>query len=193
MLGCDPLTARRGVIRHAKEWTATSPTEPAALGYCGARSTFARVVPYDHRPAAGTIETGADMRRVLISLALTGSLLSVAAPTVLGHECFIASRSAAGDAGALHSGRWQRLGLADIFGFINTVVGGPALTADQITWAVNAAVAQGLPADGWVVRGDKTIGEGSSNPNLADGKGLDHLADAYGNQIVGIYFQALSH
>jgi len=133
------------------------------------------------------------MRRVLLSLALAGSLSAVAAPAVFAHECVIASRSAQGDAGALHSANWMRLSLSDIFGFINEDVGGPALTSDQITWAVNEAVAEGLPADGWVTRADKTIGEGSSNPNLADGKGLDHLADSVGPQIAGIYFQALTH
>jgi hypothetical protein len=133
------------------------------------------------------------MRRVLLSLALAGSISAVAAPAVFAHECVIASRSAQGDAGALHSANWMRLSLSDIFGFINEDVGGPALTSDQITWAVNEAVAEGLPADGWVTRADKTIGEGSSNPNLADGKGLDHLADSVGPQIAGIYFQALTH
>jgi hypothetical protein len=133
------------------------------------------------------------MRRVLLGLALAGSLSMVAAPIVSAHECTIASRSAQGDAGALHSSTWVRLGLADVFGFINTIVGGPALTPGQITWAVNEAIAQGLPADGWVVRSDKTIGENSSNPNLANGKGLDHLADSVGGQIVGIYFAALGH
>ena len=49
------------------------------------------------------------------------------------------------------------------------------------------AVAAGLPADGWVIRTDKTIGEGSNNPNLANGKGLDHLVDSVGGTIVGIY------
>jgi hypothetical protein len=133
------------------------------------------------------------MRRVLFSLALAGSISMVAAPAVFAHECTIASRSAQGDAGALHSANWMRLTLADIFGFINGEVGGPALSPDQITWAVNEAIAEGLPADGWVTRADKTIGEGSANPNLADGKGLDHLADSVGAQIVGIYFQALGH
>src|SRR5215207_1856272 len=131
------------------------------------------------------------MRRFVVSLALAGSLLGIAAPTVLGHECFIATRSAQGDVGADHSERWGRLTLADIFGFIHEVVGGAPLTPAQASWAVSTAVAQGLPADGWLVRMDKTVGEGSNNPNLTDGKGLDHLADAYGAQIVGIYFQAL--
>jgi hypothetical protein len=132
------------------------------------------------------------MRHVLLSLALAGSISVVAAPSVFAHECVIASRSAQGDAGALNSANWMRLSLADVFGFINQEVGGPALTADQITWAVNEAVAEGLPADGWVIRSDKTIGEGSANPNLADGKGLDHLADSAGPQIAAIYFKALA-
>ncbi len=136
---------------------------------------------------------GNHMRRRLASLALAGALLTVAAPAALGHECYIANRSIAGDAGALHSGVWARLTLADIFGFINGFVGGAALSPSQVTWAVNAAVAAGLPADGWVVRSDKVIGEGSANPNLANGRGLDHLADSFGPQLIGIYFAALSH
>lgn len=133
------------------------------------------------------------MRRLFLSLVLAGSLAAVAAPAVFAHECTIASRSAQGDAGALHSAQWTRLTLADVFGFINQVVGGPALTPSQTDWAIAEAIHEGLPADGWVIRSDKTIGEGSSNPNLANGKGLDHLADSVGPQIAGIYFQALGH
>lgn len=133
------------------------------------------------------------MRRLMLSLALAASISAVAAPAVFAHECVIASRSAQGDTGAQHSDNWTTLGLADVFGFIHTVVGGQPLTADQIAWAVDEAIAQGLPAGGWVTRTDKTIGEGSKNPNLADGKGLDHLADSVGPQIVGIYFAALGH
>lgn len=133
------------------------------------------------------------MRRVIVSFALAGTMLGIGAPVVLGHECYIANRSAQGDAGALNSSRWARLSLEDIFSFVNQFVGGPALTPGQITWAVNEAIAEGLPADGWVVRSDKVIGEGSNNPNLANGKGLDHLGDTFGPQLVGIYFQALGH
>ena len=129
------------------------------------------------------------MRRLALSLVLAGGLLAVAAPAVLGHECTIASRSAQGDDGALHSSRWFRLGLADVFGFIHTVVPGNArpLTEDEIAVAVEMAIDAGLPADGWVIRSDKTIGEGSGNKNLGDGKGLDHLAQSVGEQVVGIY------
>ncbi len=133
------------------------------------------------------------VRRTIAAGVLAITVLGGTASVALGHECFIASRSAQGDAGALHSHVWQRDTLADIFGFINGIVGRPALSPAQIEWAVAKAVSEGLPVDGWVVRGDKTIGEGSSNPNLANGKGVDHLADVYGNQIVGIYFAALAH
>src|ERR1041384_4752264 len=109
------------------------------------------------------------MRRLFVSLALAASVAAVAAPAAFAHECTIASRSAQGDAGAQHSANWGALSLADVFGFISGEVGGPALSPDQTTWAINEAVAEGLPADGWVIRTDKTIGEGSSNPNLANG------------------------
>ena len=133
------------------------------------------------------------MRRVLAGLVLSGAILTAAAPAALGHECYIVNRSDMGNAGALHSSRWVQLDLATIFGFINEEVGGDPLSASQIDWAVDEAVSEGLPRDGWVTRSDKTIGEGSKNPNLANGKGLDHLADVYGEQIGGIYFAALGH
>ena len=128
------------------------------------------------------------MRRLALSLVLAAGLVAVAAPTVLGHECTIASRSAQGDAGSLHSSRWFRLTLQEVFGFIGGELGGRDLTAAEIDQAVGMAIDAGLPADGWVIRSDKTIGEGSSNPNLANGKGLDHLIDSAGPTIAGIYF-----
>ena len=133
------------------------------------------------------------MRGLLAGLVLSGSLLVVAVPTAAAHECFIVNRSQQGTVAADNSGRWEMLSLRAIFGFIHLPLGGPALTPAQIEWAVGEAANQGMPADGWLIRSDKTIGEGSSNPNLADGNGVDHLIDAWGAQIVGIYFQALGH
>ena len=133
------------------------------------------------------------LRRGLAASLLAGTMLIGTAGVALGHECVISSRSAQGDAGALHSGRWFRLNLADVYGFIHFDVGGPALTAAQIEWAVAESIDQGLPADGWVIRSDKTIGDGSRNKNLANGKGLDHLIDMVGEQVVGIYRAALQH
>ena len=131
------------------------------------------------------------MRRIGLSIVLAGSLLAVTAGVAAAHECVIASRSAQGDSGALHSSRWGRLTLQDVFGFIHTVLPGNnrPLTPAEIDQAVAMAIDAGLPADGWVTRTDKTIGEGSKNPNLADGKGLDHLADSAGPTIGGMYFE----
>ena len=133
------------------------------------------------------------IRRGLVASLLAGTLLVGTAGVALGHECVISSRSAKGDAGALHSGRWGNLALADVYGFIHAAVGGAPLTPSQIEWAVGESIRQGLPAGGWVIRVDKTIGEGSSNKNLANGKGLDHLQALVGEQVVGIYFAALGH
>jgi hypothetical protein len=128
------------------------------------------------------------MRRLVSVIVLSAGLLTIAAPVVAAHECIISNRSAQGDAGADHSANWDRLTLADIFGFIHGAVGGEPLSAEQIDEAVAIAVSQGLPADGWLTRADKTIGDPTKNGNLADGKGLDHLSILYGEQIVGIYF-----
>jgi hypothetical protein len=87
------------------------------------------------------------------------------------HECFIASRSANGDAAALHSDRWFALTVQEIATFT------PPGT-DQ-TCFINYWLSHGGPAS-LTVRSDKTIGEGSANPNLANGKGLDHAEDVFG-------------
>jgi hypothetical protein len=92
---------------------------------------------------------------------------------------------------AAHSPKWGVLTLDDIFSAIlPDVLGAPPLSAAQEQWAVQQAEAAGVPYS-FVTRTDKTIGENSNNPNLADGKGLDHLSDVYGQQLGGIYFAAL--
>ncbi len=54
------------------------------------------------------------------------------------------------------------------------------------------SAAAGIPSS-FTIRSDKVIGENSSNPNLADGRGLDHAVDLYGQALGGIYFAALAH
>ena len=130
------------------------------------------------------------LRRSLLAALLATALTAISIGAVSAHECVISSRSAQGDEGATHSRVWDRLYLADVLGFIHDVVGGEPLTADQIAWAV--ANRGDLP-EYWVTRIDKTIGAGSSNPNLADGKGLDHLAQLVGEDVVALYFAALAH
>jgi hypothetical protein len=129
-------------------------------------------------------------RRPLVATALALSLSVTAAGSVLAHECVISSRSDRGDAGALNSKVWGQHSLAFILGFIHEIVGSDPLTPSQIQWAV---ANRGTLPLAWTVRIDKTIGEGSSSPNLADGRGLDHLSALAGQQVVALYFAALSH
>jgi hypothetical protein len=137
------------------------------------------------------------VKRVLTASLLASMLAVASVGAAFAHECVISSRSDQGDAGATHSGRWAVLTLADVLGFINTEIPGQEhqfLTDDQIAWAVaNRDMILGTEnfPDSWVVRSDKTIGEGSSNPNLGDVTGLDHLADLYGEQVGTLYFAAL--
>ena len=136
------------------------------------------------------------VKRILVASLLAASLVVVSAGAAFAHECVISSRSDQGDAGATHSGRWAVLTLADVLGFINAEFDGPALTDEQIEWAVanrDALLETENFPDSWVTRTDKTIAEGSADPNLADEKGLDHLADLYGEQVGRLYFAALDH
>ena len=121
-------------------------------------------------------------KRFLASVALAATLVLVMASTAFGHECFIANRSAQGDANATHSGRWATLVLAD---FVNSPGFPPGTDPDCFLdyWSSNGG------PDSFTVRIDKTIGEGSKNPNLGNGSGLDHIEAAYG-PLVGAAFAA---
>ena len=133
------------------------------------------------------------VRRTVAATLHSGSLILGVAGTAAAHECIVANRSAQGDAAAAaHAKVWTTLTLTDIFTFIlPDVLQAPALTPSQLEFALATAAAQGIPSS-VTTRSDKTIGEGSSNPNLADGQGIDHLADVYGQQLGGIYVAALA-
>jgi hypothetical protein len=69
---------------------------------------------------------------------------------------------------------------------ITTIVAGAAADIATLTppgtdqaCFVQFWLANGGPAS-LTVRSDKIIGENSNNPNLANGKGLDHAADVFG-------------
>ncbi|MEV6876819.1 hypothetical protein [Amycolatopsis sp. NPDC051128] len=95
------------------------------------------------------------------------------------HECYISSRSTRGDLQAgLNSKVWSVLTVSDLAGFAPP---GTDAACFEAYWLAN-----GGPAS-FTVRSDKTIGEGSSNPNLSDGKGLEHAEDVYG----GLFFNAV--
>jgi hypothetical protein len=134
------------------------------------------------------------MRAVLARSVLASSMAAVLFSGVaLGHECFIVSRSDAGDlAAGSHSKVWLTVAtLEDIFVFIGEE-GGVALSESQMTWAVTTAQQAGLPSQFTIFLGNHTITDGTpaAERQAADGKGVDHVSDWF-PVLAGIYFEAL--
>ncbi len=111
-------------------------------------------------------------RRLALTAAAAAMLMGVSS-TAWAHECFIANRSAQGNAGATHSQNWVTLTVEE---FVNSPDFPPGVDPDCF---MEYWLGHGGP-EGFTVRSDTTIGEDSSNPNLGDGNGLDHIEDAYG-------------
>ena len=104
------------------------------------------------------------------------------ASPAFAHECFIANRSATGNQQATNSGRWE---IATVSDFLVFELG---FTPDCAATAVTDIAAAGLPTQ-FTIRSDKTIGEGSANPNTGNGKGLEHLGDSpIAGAVLGVAF-----
>jgi hypothetical protein len=110
-------------------------------------------------------------RRIATVLAGVAAGIALMGTAASAHECFIAGRSANGDANATNSDRWTVLTAADI-----ATLAPPG--TDQAC-VVDFWLANGGP-ESLTVRSNKIIGEDSSNPNLANVKGLDHAEDVFG-------------
>lgn len=103
------------------------------------------------------------------------------------HECYVANRSAQGNAMAgTHSQAWETVSLDTI---LTQFIGVPA---DVAACVEAKAPAAGIP-DSFVFGAKQAQGQGGviaeNNPNMtadrlaADGKGIDHAEDAYGPAI----------
>jgi hypothetical protein len=114
--------------------------------------------------------------------AMTAAAVLGTTGTAYAHECFIANRSAQGNAGATNSDRWFTV---TVEGFVHSPDFPPGVDPDCF---LDYWLSHGGPAS-FTVRSDKTIGEGSANPNLGNGKGLDHIEDAFG-PLLGAAFEA---
>lgn len=128
------------------------------------------------------------LRRTLALAAPIAALAVVAgAGAASAQDCFIANRSDQGSTSAgTHSKVWVAIPVSD-------VLAGSGLCDAQVTAAVDAVKAAGLPTV-LATRIDKTIGEGTgadANGNLGDGKGLEHFEDSpLAEQILGTAFDA---
>jgi hypothetical protein len=112
------------------------------------------------------------LKRVAIMVAGVAASVLFFGSAASAHECFIATRSAQGNLSATNSDRWFAITVQDIAAEI-----APPGTDQQCF--IDYWTSHGGPAS-LTIRSDKVIGEGSNNPNLANGKGLDHAAEVFG-------------
>jgi hypothetical protein len=125
------------------------------------------------------------IRKSIFAMLLAGMLAMLSIGTAFAHECVISSRSDRGDQGATNSKVWDTLTLETV---LSEFIG---LPPDVVAAALELRTEFDIP-ESWVIRVDKTIGEGSSNPNLANFKGLDHLAtmmEPQLNLLIGAAFE----
>ena len=111
-------------------------------------------------------------KRTLVLAAVCVAMLIGSAGTASAQDCYIANRSAKGNAGASNSNSWVTVTVEE---FAHS----PGFPVDPDCF-VDYWTSHGGPGS-FTVRSDKVIGEDSSNPNLANGKGLEHIEDAFGS------------
>lgn len=134
------------------------------------------------------------MRKQVRRSAVVGAavLALAAAPTAaFAHECYNASRSDQGNAGAAHAPVWETVPIAAIFAEGHLFLGGDPLTETQVADAVTMAAAQGIPTEVTIFVGKKTIGQDgrayTEGGKAVDGQGIDWFFAKYESQLVNIF------
>ena len=113
------------------------------------------------------------MRKITVRVCVIAAMLVVAGGAAWAMDCFIANRSAQGNtSAAAHSPAWT---FESIEEFAHGDEFPPGFDPDCFLEHWRAG---GGPA-GFTVRSNKVIGEDSSNPNLANRKGLDHIDESF--------------
>jgi len=134
------------------------------------------------------------LRRTAATLALTTALVAAGAGAASAHECYIANRSAQGNAGASHSSNWYTLQMEELYRSGHLFLGGDPLTDAQVAKALAMTAEAGVPLsftvfERFTLPRSMDELEGLSTKS-ADGKGIDHFFVAYGDAIAGIFFAA---
>ena len=120
----------------------------------------------------------------VITGAALGTVVLAASPA-MAHECFIVGMSEHSQ--AQNSKVWSEESLSGALQGIFGVSNSSCADAAQAYAAANGAETR------FLIRNDKTIGEESSNPNLANGKGLEHASESpITQQAVGLAFQFIA-
>ena len=114
-------------------------------------------------------------KKLLVTIALTGAMIALPASAAFAHDCFIANRSTQGARGAGHSAAatnfehgWVSFEVSEIL---------EQTEVSDVDAALAEWIAAGHPA-ALATRVDKVIGENASNPNLGNGKGLEHFSQS---------------
>jgi hypothetical protein len=135
------------------------------------------------------------MRVLVRSLALALAIGVIPVASAAAHECYVVNRSDTGNQHASGSGVWVTLTLHDLYETTEQV-GLPDLTEAQVDYATAMASSLGVP-DSFTIRSDKTLLENASGwlkgDHAADGKGIDHFVDVYGDQLFAALFAALAN
>ena len=127
------------------------------------------------------------LNRLGMTVAATAAVLALGAGTALAHECFVANRSAQGNAAAgAHSAAWDAVSLHTV---LTEFIGLPPELAACVE---EAAPEAGIPSS-FVFGGKQARGQdgviASKNPNFeamglaSNGKGIDHGEAVYGEAI----------
>jgi hypothetical protein len=132
-------------------------------------------------------------RRIISSASLGLGILIATAGVASAHECFNASRSEQGnDSAAAHSQTWVSIGTLEELFSEPPDPSLPALSPDQVEWAVSAAMAAGAPNTITVFAGTHTLAAGT--PAMArqasNSHGVDYLT-AWFPTLIDIYIAAL--
>ena len=138
-------------------------------------------------------------KRIARSTVLAIALVTLTAGATFAHECYNASRSAQGNAGASKSVVWETLPVAGLFAELHLFgIDGVDTPLDAAQQAVAAAAAleMGVPAEATIFVGRHTIGANGraflDGGKAVDGKGIDHFFAAHGGSIVAAYFAGLA-
>jgi len=134
------------------------------------------------------------IRKTMLTAVTTVGLLATGVGAASAHECFIANRSAQGNAGASHSANWYTLQMSDLFSEAHLFFGGDPLTEEQLAWALEQTEAQGIPLsvtmfERFTIPRSVDELEGLSTKS-GDGKGVDHFFASYGDALFGIFSAA---
>ena len=116
-------------------------------------------------------------RRIILAGAAGAAALTMVAGPAMAHECFVIGMTEHSQ--AQNSGVWAKSSVADFL--VGEFGVDPACAA-----AAQAYVGQQGLVTSLLINQTKTLGEESNNPNLANGKGLEHAQESpYAGAIVG--------